>query len=56
MASSTELRKGNLTSSTRLAAGIILGLDGFATVLIGGIFVSQTISEALNKVQMVAPV
>ena len=56
MASSTELRKGKLTTSTRIAAGIILGLGGFAAVLTGGIFVGQTISEALNTVQMVAPV
>ena len=56
MAASTELHKGNLTSSTRIAAGIILGLGGFAAMLTGGIFVGQTISEAFNTVQMVAPV
>ena len=56
MASSTELSKGNLTSSTRIAAGIFLGLGAFAAVLTGGIFVGQTISEALGTVQMVAPV
>ena len=56
MASSTELRKGKLTNSTLVAAGIILGLGGFAAVLTGGIFVGQTISEALDTVQMVAPV
>ena len=56
MASSTELRKGKLTSSTRIAAGIILELGALAAVLTGGIFVGQTISEALDTVQMVAPV
>ena len=55
MASITEQRKGELTSSTRIAAGIIFGLGGFAAVLTGGIFVGQTIGEALSTVQMVAP-
>ena len=56
MASSTEQRKGELTNSTRIATGLILGLACFAAVLAGGVFVGQTIDEALSTVQMVAPV
>ena len=56
MASSTEQRKGATTSSTRIAAGIILGMGCFAAVLTGGVMVGQTIGEALSTVQMVAPV
>ncbi len=55
MASSTE-RKVETTSSTRIAAGLILGLACFAAVLTGGIFVGQTIGEALSALQTVAPV
>ena len=55
MASSTE-RKVETTSSTRIAAGLILGLACFAAVLTGGIFVGQTIGEALSTLQTIAPV
>jgi len=53
---STEQRRGETTSSTRIAAGIILGLACFTAVLTGGFFIGQTISEALSTVVMVAPV
>ena len=56
MASSTEQRNTETTSSTRIAAGLILGLACFAAVLTGGIFVGQTISEALSTLQTIAPV
>ena len=55
MASSAE-HKVETTSSTRIAAGLILGLACFAAVLTGGIFVGQTIGEALSALQTVAPV
>ena len=53
---STEQRRGETTSSTRIAAGIILGLACFTAVLTGGVFIGQTISEALSTVVMVTPV
>ena len=53
---STEQRKAETTSSTRIAAGLILGLACFAAVLTGGIFVGQTISEALSTLQTISPV
>ena len=53
---STEQRKAETTSSTRIAAGLILGVACFAAVLTGGIFVGQTISEALSTLQTIAPV
>ena len=53
---STEQRKAETTSSTRIAAGLILGVACFAAVLAGGIFVGQTISEALSTLQTIAPV
>ena len=53
---STEQRKAETTSSTRIAAGLILGVACFAAVLTGGIFVGQTISEALRTLQTIAPV
>ena len=53
---STEQRKAETTSSTRIAAGLILGVACFAAVLTGGIFVGQTISEALSSLQTIAPV
>ena len=56
MASSTEQRKAESTSSTCIAAGIILGMACFATVLTGGIFVGGTIDEALSSLQTFAPV
>ena len=56
MASSTEQHKAETTSSTRIAAGLILGLACFAVVLTGGIFVGQTIGEALSTLQTIAPV
>ena len=56
MASSTEQRKAETTSSTRIAAGLILGLACFAAVLTGGIFVGQTIGEALSTLQKIDPV
>ena len=52
----TELCKAETTSSTRIAAGLILGLACFAAVLTGGIFVGQTIGEALSSLQTIAPV
>ena len=55
MTSTTEQRKGELTSSTRIAAGVILGLCCFASVLTGGLFVGQTIGEALSTLQTIAP-
>ena len=56
MASSTDQRKAETTSSTRIAAGLILGLACFAAVLTGGVFVGQTIGEALSTLQTIAPV
>ena len=56
MAPSTEQRDTETTSSTRIAAGLILGLVCFAAVLTGGIFVGKTIGDALSKLQTVAPV
>ena len=53
---STEQRKAETTSSTRIAAGLILGVACFAAVLTGGLFVGQTISEALSLLQTIAPV
>ena len=53
---STEQRKAETTSSTRIAAGLILGVACFAAVLTGGIFVGQTISEALSLLQTIAQV
>ena len=53
---STEQRKAETTSSTRIAAGLILGVACFAAVLTGGIFVGQTISEALSTLQTIAQV
>ena len=53
---STEQRKAETTSSTRIAAGLIFGMACFAAVLTGGIFVGQTIGEALSALQTVAPV
>ena len=53
---STEQRNTETTSSTRIAAGLILGLACFAAVLTGGIFVGQTIGEALSTLQTIAPV
>ena len=48
---STEQRKAETTSSTRIAAGLILGMACFAAVLTGGIFVGQTIGDALSTLQ-----
>ncbi len=53
---STEQRKAETTSSTRIAAGLILGMACFAAVLTGGIFVGQTIGEALSTLQAITPV
>ena len=55
MASSTEQHKTETTSSTRIAAGLILGLACFAAVRTGGIFVGQTIGEALSTLQAITP-
>ena len=55
MASSTEQRNTETTSSTRIAAGLILGLACFVAVLTGGIFVGQTIGEALSTLQTITP-
>ena len=56
IASSTEQHKTETTSSTRIAAGLILGLACFAAVHTGEIFVGQTISEALSTLQTISPV
>ena len=56
MGFSAEQRKTEITSFTRIAAGLILGLACFAAVLTGGIFVGQTIGEALTTLQTIAPV
>ena len=56
MASSTEQSKAESTRSTRIAAGLILGLACFAAVLTGGMFVGQTIGDALSTLQTIAPV
>ena len=53
---SPEQRKAETTSSTRIAAGLILGMACFAAVLTGGIFVGQTIGEALSTLQTITPV
>ena len=53
---STEQREAETTSSTRIAAGLILGMACFAAVLTGGIFVGQTIGYALSTLQTIAPV
>ena len=52
----SEQRRTETTSSTRIAAGLLLGLACFAAVLTGGIFVGQTIGEALITLQTIAPV
>ena len=56
MGFSSEQRKAETTSSTRIAVGVILGMACFAAVLTGGIFVGQTIGEALSTLQTIAPV
>ena len=56
MGLSIEQPKAETTSSTRIAAGLILGLACFAAVLTGGIFVGQTIGEALSTLQTITPV
>ena len=56
MGFSTKQRKVETTSSTRIAAGLILGLACFAAVIAGGIFVGQTVVEALSTLQTIAPV
>ena len=53
---STEQRKAETPSSTRFAAGLILGMACFSAVLTGGIFVGQTIGEALSTLQTITPV
>ena len=53
---STEQRKAETTSSTRIAVGLILAMACFAAVLTGGIFVGQTIGDALSTLQTIAPV
>ena len=56
MGFSSEQPKEETASSTRIAAGLILGLACFAAGLTGGIFVGQTISEASSTLQTIAPV
>ena len=56
MGFSTEQPKAETTSSTRIAAGLILGMVCFVAVLTGGIFVGQTIGDALSTLQAFAPV
>ena len=55
MASSTEQRQAE-TNTSRIAAGLFIALSCFAAVLTGGIFVGQTIGEALSTLQTIAPV
>ena len=56
MGFSTEQRTAETTGSTRIKAGLILGLACFAAVLTGGIFVGQTMSEALSSLLTIAQV
>ena len=56
MGFSTEQRTAETTVSTRITAALILGLACFAAVVTGGIFVGQTIGEALSTLQTIAPV
>ena len=56
MGFSSEQRNAETTSSTRIAAGLILGMACFAAVLTGGIFVGQTIGEALSTLQTITQV
>ena len=56
MPSSTEKRKTETTSFTCIAAGLILGMACFAAVLTRGIFVGQTIGDALSTLQTITPV
>ena len=56
MGFSTEQLKAETTGTTSIAAGLFLGLACFAAVLTGGIFVGQTIGEALSTLQTIAPV
>ena len=55
MSFSAEQRNTETTSSTRIAAGLILGMACFAAVLTGGIYVGETISEALSSLQTISP-
>ena len=50
MGFNAQQRKVETTSSIRIAAGLILGLSCFTVVLTGGIFVGQSIGEALTAV------
>ena len=56
MASSTEQRNTETTTSTRIPDGLILGMACFAAVRTGGIFVGQTIGDALSTRQTIAHV
>ena len=56
MGFSTEQRTAETTGATRIKAGLILGLACLAAVLTGGIFVGQTIGEALSTLETIAPV
>ena len=56
MESSTEPPEAENASFARIAAGLILVLGCFAAVLTSGILVGQTIGEALNTLQTIAPV
>ena len=56
MGFSTEQPKAETSSSTRIVAGLALGLACFAAVLTGAIFVGQTIGEALSTIKSVAPI
>ena len=56
MESSIDQRKAETSSSARIAAGIVVRLGCFAAVLAGGIFVGQTIGEALITLKMLASV
>ena len=56
MAPRTEQRQSETTNSSRIAAGLMVAMSCFAAVLTGGIFVGQTIGEALSTLQTIAPV
>ena len=55
MVSSHEQRNEELSTNIRIAAGIILGMVGFAAVLIGGVFVGRTMGAMLSTIEIIAP-
>jgi len=55
MISSTELRKGDSSSSIRIAAGILCGVGCFTAVLTGSLLVGRTMGEMLRTIEMSTP-